>query len=78
VKSRIRGSELRFIAGETRTINIKEGKILSTTEETNKKTTWEKKTLFFDTKKILKRPTLSLVLILLSYRLLSFLLLYSF
>lgn len=50
MKSRIRGSELRFIAGETRTINIKEGKILSTTEETNKKTTWEKK-LYFSTLK---------------------------
>jgi len=46
VKSRIRGSELRFIAGETRTINIKEGKILSTTEETNKKTTWKKNFIF--------------------------------
>ena len=50
MKRGIRGSELRFIAGETRTINIKEGKILSTTEETNKKTTWEKK-LYFSTLK---------------------------
>ena len=50
MKRGIRGSELRFIAGETRTINIKEGKILSTTEETNKKTTWEKNLKRFDSK----------------------------
>jgi len=54
MKTRIRGSELRFIAGGVVTLkklSIKRrGKFISSTEETNKKTTWEKNLKRFDSK----------------------------